>query len=134
MPHARWQKKIPKSDWLSYLSLKQKYPLEDSLSYNQSLAFSQTNGREVYFANKDLKIPLKNIRSDWQLKSTYFSIEQKNDTMVFNGRGYGHGVGLCQEGAMRMAVLRISFKDIINYYYTKVHLVDLAVLNFLKAD
>ena len=134
MPNARWQKKILKTDWINYLSLKQKYPIEDSVSYNKAISFPQTQGREIYFANKELKIPLKNIRSDWQLKSTYFSIQQRNDTILFNGRGYGHGVGLCQEGAMRRAQLGISYKDILGYYYTKVHLVDQAVLRFFRED
>jgi len=134
MPNAHWQKKIPKADWFSYLSLKQKYPVEDSVSYYKAISFPQANGRETFLVSNDLKIPLKNIRSDWQLKSTYFSIQQQNDTVVFNGRGYGHGVGLCQEGAMRMAQLGISYKNIVEYYYTKVHLVDLAVLSFLRED
>ncbi len=134
MPNARWQKKIPRSDWLSYLYLKQKYPVDDSIRYKEALSFPQTKGREQFFADKDLKIPLKTIRSDWQLKSTYFSLEQQNDTILLNGRGYGHGVGLCQEGAMHMAQMGTSYKDIINFYYTKVHLVDLTVLNFLKED
>jgi len=134
MPNAHWQKTIATSDWINYLSLKQKYPVDDSLSCRQALTFPQYNGRELYFASKEFKIPLKTIRSDWQLKSTYFSIRQLGDSIVLNGRGYGHGVGLCQEGAMHMARLGISYGDIINFYYTGVHLVDLAVLNFLKED
>jgi len=69
-----------------------------------------------------------------QLKSTYFSCAQRNDTIIIKGRGYGHGVGLCQEGAMRRAQLGISYKEIIGFYYSKVHLVDLAVLTFFRED
>ena len=112
-PHANWKREIPLEDWKTYLQLKHKYPVEDSLKLNDATSFAQSNGRAIYFTDKDLKIPLKTIRADFQLKSTYFSIEQIGNTVVFNGRGYGHGVGLCQEGAMRMADLNHSYKEIL---------------------
>jgi stage II sporulation protein D len=123
-----------KSEWLNYLSAKFKYPIGDSINYKKAISFSQLNGREIFFVDKGLNTPLKTIRADMQFKSTYFSIEQHNDTLIFNGRGYGHAVGLCQEGAMRMAQLGISYKETLGFYYTKVHLVDLAVLSFLRED
>ncbi len=36
---------------------------------------------------------------------------------TLNGRGEGHGVGLCQRGASAMAAAGASFRDILNYYY-----------------
>ncbi|HEY0031065.1 MAG TPA: SpoIID/LytB domain-containing protein, partial [Bacteroidia bacterium] len=96
--HSHWKRSIPLEDWTAYLQLKHKYPIEDSLKFNGATNFNQFNGRAVYFSDKDLKIPLKTIRADFKLKSTYFSVEQQGETIVFNGRGYGHGVGLCQEG------------------------------------
>lgn len=134
MPHAHWRRSIPLEDWKSYLSLKHKYPVDDSLKMESATNFVQSNGRAVYFLDKDLKIPLKTIRADFQLKSTYFSIDQEGDQVVFNGRGYGHGVGLCQEGAMRMAELKYTYKDILNFYYRDVHLVDLSALNYFRQE
>lgn len=133
-PHARWQRSIPLEDWKAYLQLKHKYPVDDSVKMNTATSFTQNYGRSVYFTDKDLKIPLKVIRSDFQLKSTYFSVEQQGDNIVFNGRGYGHGVGLCQEGAMRMAALKYSYKSILGFYYKDVHLVDLSALNYFKQE
>ena len=49
------------------------------------------------------------IRKDFGLKSTYFSTEANNDYLIFNGKGYGHGVGLSQESAMKMARLGYSY-------------------------
>ncbi len=132
-PHAKWKRNISTEDWMSYLALKHKYPVEDSLSFNNAVSFGQA-GRAVYFKDKDIKIPLKTIRGDFQLKSTYFSIEQRTDSVLFRGRGYGHGVGLCQEGAMNMTKLGYSFKDILVYYYKGVHLVDLASLEFFREE
>ena len=132
--HAHWRSEIPLKDWKSYLQLKHNYPIEDSLKFNDATSFEQSNGRAIYFTDKDLKIPLKTIRSDFQLKSTYFSIDQVGNKIVFNGKGYGHGVGLCQEGAMRMAGLNFTYKQILNFYYKDVHLVDLLALNYFKQE
>jgi stage II sporulation protein D len=133
-PHATWKRSVPLEDWKAYLQLKHKYPIDDSLNNVTTNTFSQNNGRAIYFVDRDLKIPLKTIRSDFQLKSTYFSVEQQGDQIVFNGRGYGHGVGLCQEGAMRMADLKYTYKDILNFYYKDVHLVDLSALNYFRQE
>lgn len=133
-PHANWKRDIPLEDWKAYLQLKHKYPLDDSLRLNDATSFTQPNGRAIYFTDKDLKIPLKTIRADFQLKSTYFSIEQEGESVIFNGRGYGHGVGLCQEGAMHMADLNHSYKEILNFYYKDVHLVDLSALNYFRQE
>lgn len=132
--HAKWKRTIPMEDWKAYLQLKHKYPVDDSLKLSDATSFTQTYGRSIYFTDKDLKIPLKIIRADFQLKSTYFSIEQQGESVIFNGKGYGHGVGMCQEGAMRMANLNYSYKDILNFYYKDVHLVDLSALNYFRQE
>jgi stage II sporulation protein D len=133
-PHARWRRAIPIEDWKSYLALKHKYPVEDSIKFTNAKSFSQPNSRAIFFMDSNLKIPLKIIRADFQLKSTYFSIEQKNDSVIFNGRGYGHGVGLCQEGAMNMAKLNYNYKDILDFYFKDVHLINLTALNYFKQE
>lgn len=133
-PHAKWKRTIPVEDWKAYLQLKHKYPVDDTVKMNTASNFTQNNGRAIYFIDKDLKIPLKTIRSDFQLKSTYFSVDQQGDNIVFEGRGYGHGVGLCQEGAMRMAKMKYTYKYILSYYYKDVHLVDLSALNYFRQE
>ncbi len=132
--HAKWQRTIPLEDWKIYLQLKHKYPVDDSLKMNTANSFMQSNKRAIYFTDNDLRIPLKVIRADFQLKSTYFSVEQQGENVIFNGRGYGHGVGLCQEGAMRMAKLKYSYKDILSFYYKDVHLVDQMALSYFKQE
>ena len=46
--------------------------------------------------------------------------ESDCEKIILNGRGFGHGVGLCQEGAMEMSHLGYCFDEIINFYYQKV--------------
>lgn len=131
---ARWQREISAEDWKAYLRLKKKYSISDTMKFSGATHFSQANGRVVYYTDKDIKIPLKTIRSDFKLKSTYFSIRQDGSSVIFEGRGYGHGVGLCQEGAMNMCCLSYSYKDILHFYYKDVNLVDLSALNYFRQE
>ena len=131
MPNARWQRKMSSADWLSYLKIKHNYPVEDSSARWLALHFKQDYRKSVLEYN-NIKIPLKNVRNDLQLKSTFFSLEPQGDTIVFNGRGFGHGIGMCQEGAMRMTKMGYSYKDVLVFYYKNVHLIDLKDLNFFR--
>jgi len=125
-PHAVWNKKILKKEWLEYLDSKFNYPVTDSAMILKATTFSQVV-RKINFDDNP-NIPLKTIRSDWKLKSTFFSIENQGDTLLFEGRGFGHGVGLCQEGAMRMVDLGWTFKEIIKYYYKEVTIINVTEL------
>ena len=131
MPNARWQRKILVADWLDYLKIKHNYPVEDSVARWQALHFKQEFRKaNLEFAN--IRVPLKNVRTDFQLKSTFFSLETAGDTLIVNGRGFGHGIGMCQEGAMRMTKNGYNYKDVLNFYYQNVHIIDLKDLNFFR--
>ena len=133
MPNAKWERKMAKEDWLSYLQLKHNYPIQDSSARRLAFSFKQESRKPFLEAN-NVKVPLKNVRMDLQLKSTFFSIVDQGDTIVFKGKGFGHGVGMCQEGAMRMAKLGYKYPDVINFYYQKTQLVDLHKLSFFKDE
>jgi stage II sporulation protein D len=40
------------------------------------------------------------------------------------GRGYGHGVGLCQDGAMQMARKGKTYQEIIQHYFVGVSIIN----------
>jgi stage II sporulation protein D len=131
MPNARWTRKIATQDWLDYLKIKHNYPVADSVARWQALHFKQES-RKVNLEYGFVKVPLKNVRADFQLKSTFFSLDTVGDTVVFSGRGFGHGIGMCQEGAMRMTKTGSNYKDVLNFYYQNVHIIDLKDLNFFR--
>ncbi len=133
-PHAHWQRSISSEDWDNYLQVKHNNPIDDNSKLSAPTSFNQSKQRAIYFSDKNMKIPLKTIRADFKLKSTFFSIKQKGDMVLLNGRGYGHGVGVCQEGAMQMAKLKYSYKDILNFYYKDVYLVNLTALSYFKQE
>ena len=133
MPNAKWERKMAKEDWLSYLELKHNYPIQDSNARWLALTFKQ-DSRNPYLEASNIRVPLKNVRTDLQLKSTFFSIFSQGDTIIFKGRGFGHGVGMCQEGAMKMAKLGYTCPEVINFYYQKTQLIDLQKLSFFKDE
>lgn len=116
MKNAVWEKVMPKSEWLSFLNKKYGYDIHDAKMRDSALHFAQPE-RKVNFAGG---IPLKNIRRDMQLRSTFFSVSTKGNDVVLSGRGYGHGVGLSQEGVARMIDLGYSVNEAIEYYYSGV--------------
>jgi stage II sporulation protein D len=53
---------------------------------------------------------------------------------LFSGRGWGHGVGLCQVGAYGMAVRGHGYREILGHYYTGVKVARLAIGNATKIE
>ena len=45
------------------------------------------------------------------------------DVFIFNGRGWGHGVGMSQWGAYHMAQRGYTYKEILSFYYQRTHLI-----------
>jgi stage II sporulation protein D len=129
--NAVWSKKILATAWESYLK---KYNADDSsLNHECGIEYFQ-NGREQYYFKDDVKIPFVDIRQDFSLKSAQFDVIPTDNYVVLNGKGFGHGVGLCQEGAMRMAKLGYNYAEILHFYYRNVHMINLESLAFFKAD
>ncbi len=66
------------------------------------------------------------IRAALGLRDTLFVIDRsydeegRIDQFTFSGRGWGHGVGLCQVGAYGMAIAGGKYQDILKKYYSGV--------------
>jgi len=58
-----------------------------------------------------------------KLRSTSFSINKRGSSFIFEGSGWGHGVGLCQYGTQNMAKSGFRWYDILRYYYPEIDLV-----------
>lgn len=122
--NANWEKVISLHDW-------EKYLVKQNTNYIKPVdslyCFYQPERKSDFelFGNK---IPLTQVRKDFKLSSTFFHIEQDADNIIFTGRGSGHGVGLCQQGAIEMARKGYSYKKILGYYYKGVRLVNYSQL------
>ena len=56
------------------------------------------------------------------IRSTNFSITITRKGIFFRGKGWGHGVGMCQWGAFGMSKRRFSYKQILEFYYPSAKL------------
>ncbi len=77
---------------------------------------------------KDLKVATETFRAtDFRkllnLRSTDFTVKNVGSKVVFETRGYGHAVGMCQWGAQGMALQGKNYKEILTYYYRGVQVV-----------
>jgi stage II sporulation protein D len=57
-----------------------------------------------------------------RLPSTWFSLGMSGDRIVLTGKGYGHGVGLCQWGARGSALRGMDYQEILKKYYIGVEI------------
>jgi stage II sporulation protein D len=51
------------------------------------------------------------------LRSSLFLVDMRGGSAVFRGAGFGHGVGMCQTGAVGMAETGKSYREILRHYY-----------------
>ncbi|MBK9214153.1 MAG: SpoIID/LytB domain-containing protein [Chloracidobacterium sp.] len=68
------------------------------------------------------------IRSALRLPEQLFVMNKRYNgstvsSYTFTGRGWGHGVGMCQYGAFGLAKMGVKYDAIIRHYYTGVDLV-----------
>jgi stage II sporulation protein D len=129
--HARWEQTISLQSWAGYLRKKGMAIASDSLLAAEQYCYSPY-GRNSAFRFNGKSIPLKVIREDWKMNSTWFCIDIVGDSLQFTGQGFGHGIGLCQEGAMHMAALGWPASDILAFYYSGVREADADAIRLLQ--
>ncbi len=56
------------------------------------------------------------------LQSTCFGLKSSGDTLIFETKGVGHGVGFSQDGAEAMAREGATYQEILKHYYTGVEI------------
>ncbi|QKY70466.1 stage II sporulation protein D [Lentibacillus sp. CBA3610] len=64
----------------------------------------------------------RDMRETLGLQSSDFSIEKKNDHLIFTTKGYGHGIGMSQFGANGMAEEGRTYQEIVKHYYQGVEI------------
>ncbi|MBO7192356.1 MAG: DUF4922 domain-containing protein [Bacteroidales bacterium] len=74
-----------------------------------------TGSESVLVVGKELEI--RRILSESHLKSSSFDVTIEGDKIILDGKGWGHGVGLCQIGAAVMASEGYGYKEILEHYY-----------------
>lgn len=74
-----------------------------------------------FIIGKELEI--RRALSESHLYSPNFEVEKRDGRFILKGRGWGHGVGLCQIGAAVMGEQGYKYDDILLYYYRGAEIV-----------
>jgi stage II sporulation protein D len=61
-----------------------------------------------------------------EIKSFCFTVKRRNKHVFFQGRGYGHHLGLCQWGAKKMVDADWNYRSILQFYYPGIEFVQLS--------
>jgi stage II sporulation protein D len=120
-PHFNWTAKVPLS-LIEEKMNKNGRPLGQILSIelvtrtpSNRVGSLRVTGtlQETVVAAKDFRVWIGGDK----MRSTSYSVEIDEDTAVFRGKGWGHGVGLCQWGALGQALLGRHHEEILRFYY-----------------
>lgn len=118
-PQSSWSKSLPLDQWKLFL-LSKEIPVDRMKA--SDLAYSSTQRTTLYALPGGYSVPFRDLREYFHLKSAWFNVSIKGDKVLLQGRGYGHGVGLCQQGAMAKAKQGWSAEKILHYYFANTRL------------
>ncbi len=127
-PSAHWKLSLSKEYVYAKISESLKISKSDKIENIDFVTDEKTQRVEsilIALANKTFKMSGNDFRSSigfQNLRSTLFSVQKKTAEFVFSGRGYGHGVGLCQWGSRMLGKQGLTASDILRHYYPQAKL------------
>ena len=116
-PRYRWQTEIPLRDLER--SLKKQNSSVEILKEiyrknGQMKTTAYTGGKKVFLSSRSLRT----ASGYSKVFSSKFSAKTKGGEVHFSGRGFGHGVGMCQWGAKGLADAGYNYLEILAHYYS----------------
>lgn len=123
-PHYEWTTEIKLSEIEK--ALMKKY---QRIGKIKKISFKKFDDRvvevNIVHANGNLLLTGNQFRlmlDPSRLKSTFFTAKQNQDSFHIYGKGWGHGVGMCQWGAKGRGEKGFNYEQILTYYYTNIKL------------
>ncbi|MBS1790664.1 MAG: SpoIID/LytB domain-containing protein [Acidobacteria bacterium] len=126
MPHRRWEQLISTADLLKALQSDERTDVGSQLK-SVTVSKRDATGRAETITLEgeqrrilrgwDFKLIIGRILGWQMVKSSRFEVERRGDGFVFRGGGFGHGLGLCQEGAHVMAQRKMNYRQILSFYF-----------------
>jgi len=122
-PYSRWQVRLTHAETERRVNLY--YPLGRLVDVIPWKRGASPRVTELLLAGDDAQVIVRGLKVRWVLglRDTWFTVDREHNDhglithFVFTGRGWGHGVGLCQVGAFRLAQLGAGFETILKKYY-----------------
>jgi stage II sporulation protein D len=125
-PHATWTDVITRADLLRALQSDARTNVGARLD-QIAISKSDETGRAEFITIEgehpkqvrgwDFKIIVGRVLGWNVLKSSRFEVGRAGSNFIFHGKGFGHGLGLCQEGAHVMAARGSSYTRILEKYF-----------------
>ncbi|MFN3550640.1 MAG: SpoIID/LytB domain-containing protein [Endomicrobiia bacterium] len=122
-PYYSWRYQISQEEMVKKLEV-YGVGLKDKIKNIKIISSTKTKRAkefEIVTSSLSFKIKAEELRKNLgynNIKSAKISkIELNNENITFYGRGWGHGVGLCQWGANNMSKKGYKFDNIIKHYY-----------------
>lgn len=126
-PYHRWTFRVDRHRLLRTLSSAYGFDVS-GLSINER----STEGRVITVdlhgrgtrtvRGNDFRMKITQALGITTLRSTLFDLDLVGNEYVFEGHGFGHGIGLSQYGARAMAQQGHSYTEILSFYYTGVRI------------
>lgn len=120
-PHFSDRVELDKSSFVN--TIKGKFPgfrIGDDIIGEISIKSFTTGGRVGDIKIGNIVLRGTEVRALFGLRSANFKIFERNGKIVFETKGYGHGVGMSQWGAYVLATKGVKYTEILKYYYTGV--------------
>ncbi len=120
-----WQGKIKNKKLVSMVDQVLKKYYSDNISDTEIriMPDSMANSELRLYAGDRLHIIkksyLRNLAGREVLPSNNFIMAMKNNEIHVEGQGYGHGVGLCQLGALELAKRGYDYRQILSFYFPR---------------
>jgi stage II sporulation protein D len=126
-PYQDWRAFVPRDRLLRILSDTYHMPVEGFLLHGRSAdgrveKIRLLGPRERIISSNAFRLLVNRHFGETHLRSTFFDARREGNRYVFEGKGYGHGVGLSQWGAHAMAEEGYDYRDILAFYYDGVAL------------
>jgi stage II sporulation protein D len=119
--HA-WHVTIPKMDFLGKMG---RYLNVEAVSFE---IIPDISGRvKRVYVNGDSKLTIagEELRRLFKLKSSKFHVYDSHSLLFIEGAGFGHGVGMCQDGAYYLSETGMDYHRILKHYYQGVEVLPL---------
>ena len=115
-PYRVWERKIPLKEIERALTLSGIKGMSIK-SYTSTNRVKQIDIRSSAGITTINATDLRKALGWSRLPSTNFTVIRQGDSMIFEGKGYGHGVGLCQWSSQQMAREGKKYKEILSFFY-----------------
>lgn len=125
-PAYRWMREFTKENMAYFLNMTYAAGVQGTFMrweplrtdpHGRILSVRLSGRRDRIISGQDFLRDVKDYFGPRSLRSLTLSIEPMKRSLVYLGRGHGHGVGLCQWGSDGLAKAGKNFREIVDFYY-----------------